>query len=79
MRLNSPTNIEFDFPPNVFIEKEMVKVSVKFGEEIYFMANDRIQLYVPMVLYLATPRYLRTDVFQLPQEISIYGSHFWDT
>lgn len=71
--------ITFDFPQYVFIEKELVKISLRFGEETYFMANDRIQIYVPMILDRPRPKYLYTDPAAAIREIFVYGSNYWDT
>lgn len=56
----SPNLIEFDFPKDVFIERDYVRVSLKFGEETFFIANDRINVYVPIILDRVRPKYVYT-------------------
>lgn len=55
--VNSST-ITFNFPKNVFIEKDFVSISLRFGEETYFMADTKVYVYIPIVLVKPQPKYI---------------------
>jgi hypothetical protein len=51
----SDTLITFTFPMSVFVQQDFVKVSLSFGEDKYFLANDRLFVYAPIVLVKPRP------------------------
>jgi hypothetical protein len=53
----SSTNITFTFPSNIFIEKDFVKVYLKFGEDHYFLAEQRLFVYDQVQLTGLKPSY----------------------
>ena len=55
------TLIEFNFPQNVFIQQDYVKVLLRFGEEKYFLANDRVFVYGAIVLHKLRPLFVYTN------------------
>jgi hypothetical protein len=56
----SPSLVQFDFPSNIFLEKDLVSVSLRFGEEMYFLAEQKLQVYSPIVLDRVRPLYIYT-------------------
>lgn len=73
------SQVSFTFPMNIFMPQDFVKVSLSFGEDKYFLANDRLFVYTPIVLLKPRPLYLYTSSIPSTREIFIYGSNFWDT
>lgn len=59
---------------------DLVRVSLRFGEETFFIANDRVFVYVPIILDRVRPHYVytKTDI-STTREIFVYGNNYWDT
>lgn len=55
VRYINQTAIEFDFPKFIFIERDVVRVSLRFGEEKYFQGNETIFVYTPITLEKLRP------------------------
>ena len=71
--------IEFVMPSDVFIEKDFVMVYLKFGEEIWYLAEQRLYIYSEVVLDRLRPNYAYVRSDGAKRELFVYGKNFWDT
>jgi hypothetical protein len=71
--------IQFVMPSNVFIEKDFVMVYLKFGEEFWYLAEQRLYIYSEIVLDRLRPNYAYTRQDALTRELFVYGINYWDT
>ncbi len=45
VQYQSATSITFTFPSDIFIEKDLVSIYLKFGEDFYYQARQRLYVY----------------------------------
>ncbi len=66
-------------PSDIFVEKDFVMVYLKFGEEFWYLAEERLYIYSEIVLDRLRPNYAYTRNDGKLNELFVYGKHFWDT